>query len=276
MKAIDFFSTILYMIRKGTQVNIDINLIYTILIQITTEENNESLRHHHLLETLKYYQQYSSDINKKIELEWLYVSFDKFKSINIESHIIDNPNFFVELVSYVYKPRNSKREDEGLTKDQLENRANNAWKILRKINLFSDHIQEKSLNSDYLISWINQARIRFKEVDREIIGDCNIGQVLSYSPDGEDSIWPHETVRKVLEVVLNEKIENDFLVGKQNQRGIILRDKGGTQEYALAVKYKDDAQKIKFTYPKTSALLSKLAKRYEADGIREDIWEELR
>ena len=61
-----------------------------------------------------------------------------------EKDIILNPKTFVQLVSFVYKPNKKRDEDEGLTEEQINNRASNANYLLDKISLFSkyDDIEE--------------------------------------------------------------------------------------------------------------------------------------
>ncbi|AXX92251.1 hypothetical protein CPU12_01475 [Malaciobacter molluscorum LMG 25693] len=276
MKAVDFVYMVLQLEKKGKIINIDLDLIHQALILLATKDNGENLTHYEIHEVLEYYQNNSTNINKNIELEWIYVSFDDFKPLNIEQKVIESPEFFVELISYIYKSDRGREKEENLTDEQIKIRAETAWKVLEKLSLFSDHIKEKSLNSDYLKDWVIKAQELFKKVDRVKIGDDKIGQILSKSPKGKDDIWPCESVREVLQLSWNKTIETGLLVGKKNQRGFVWRDKGGKQEYKLAKQYKDDAQKIKYKYPKTFELLITLSKWYEDDGKRKDLEEELR
>lgn len=274
MKAIDFFASFLITKKQNIPIDFDLNLLYEILIQTATEDNGEKLKHYDIVEVLEYYQKYSSDKNKKIYLESLYAGFDEFEAITIESEIIENPKFFVDLVTYIYKPKHSQREDEGLTQEQLTNRAEVVWKLLRKISLFAEHIKSKSLDSSYLKEWISKAQYLLKEADRESIGNNEIAQALAKSPIGDDEVWPHEVIREVLEEFADEKIGNDFLIGKQNLRGVHWIN--SENEYKIARQYLEDAEKIKFFYPKTSNLLKELSKRYQEDGKRYELEDELK
>jgi hypothetical protein len=273
MRAIDFFSNILYMQKKGSVIDIDLELLYKILIQVATEDNGENLNHHHLSKTIKYYLKNSADSDNKKSLEWIFIHFDDIKPLNLEKEIIENSKFFVELISYIYKPRNSEREEENLTQEQLINRAKQAQKVIKKIQRIPGENDNNDIDVEFLKSWILEAKNIFKKVDRVSIGNDQIGQLLSKSPKGSDGIWPHESVREVLEESLGDTLETAFLVGKQNQRGMTIRsyDEGGAQEYQLARLYAEDAEKTKFIFPRTSYLLNKLAQWYEADGKREDI-----
>ena len=124
----------------------------------------------------------------------------------------------------------------------------------------------------FLRDWIIEAKKQFKKLDRIDIGDDQIGKLLSYSPKGKDGFWPHEAVREVLEEFLTEKMNTGFQIGKQNQRGVTSRafDDGGEQEYQLAQKYYESAEKLMLLYPRTSKILKDLGDTYHRQAKRED------
>lgn len=59
----------------------------------------------------------------------------KFRSSLLEKEIIANPKSFIELLIFIYKPQNKEYEDTTLTKEQIQNRANNARELLEKSNI---------------------------------------------------------------------------------------------------------------------------------------------
>ena len=104
------------------------------------------------------------------------------------------------------------------------------------------------------------------------IGDDQIGTYLSRSPVGNDGIWPHESVRAVIERTNSEEIEFALKIGRKNSRGVTSRHPyaGGDQERKLAQEYKSDAKKIQLISPRTAGILRAIAKSYESEAKRED------
>ena len=104
--------------------------------------------------------------------------------------------------------------------------------------------------------------------DKEIAASI-CGNIFGKSIVGEDGIFPHEFVRKVLESYSNEKLRNSFLIGKYNSRGV--RTVGdGDDELSIANKYDEAARAIEISYPTTASLLRKIAQdhRYTAKSDR--------
>lgn len=263
MRAIDCFSNVLYMQKKGLVVEIDLDLIYEMLIQIATEENGENIQHNDISKAIKHFLKNSDEVEKKKTLEWIYINFDDIKPLAIEKIIASSPKDFVELISYIYKPSSSAREDEGYTLEQIKFRADHAYKVVEKMQLIPGQDEKDNIDAEHLKKWVTEAQEMFIETDRVAIGEQCIGQLLAKSPNGTDDIWPHEAIREVFEDCLTDEISTGFLIGKRNLRGVVWRGSGGEQEYALSKRYRDDAEKIKFTYPNTFQLLSKLANEYE-------------
>jgi len=274
MKAISFISNFFYMMKKN-ELNIDINLIAKVLTEI--EPNEEKLNSHAISRIIEFLQSANLELNKIQMLEWKYLKLNQFKPIHWEKDIITNPKSFVQLVSFAYKPNKKRDENEGLTKEQISNRASNAYCLLDKISLFSKNDDTEELNSKKLEAWISEARQMFRDIDRTDIGDNRIGELLAKSPKGKDNIFPCEVTRDVLNEISNDTIDTAFLIGKQKLRELPTRayDDSGEQEYELAEMYKKYADELKYTHPKVSSLLKKLSEVYVKDGERHDLSNEL-
>ena len=99
----------------------------------------------------------------------------------------------------------------------------------------------------------------------------------SYSPQLPDGTWPCEEVRDIIEEIQSFGIENGLRIGKCNQRGVIMRGKGGKQEWDLAKKYRALADQVRTSWPRTAGILDSLAKGYEGEAKEWDKqaeWEE--
>jgi hypothetical protein len=130
----------------------------------------------------------------------------------------------------------------------------------------------EDIDKDILNSWVDEARTVFKESGRIGIGDFQIGNFLSCSQVGKDGIWPHESVRNILERIKSEDIENRIVCGRMDARGVTFRHPyaGGSQERELALSYHNNAEKIQLVWPRTAAVLRSIAESYERDADRED------
>jgi hypothetical protein len=130
---------------------------------------------------------------------------------------------------------------------------------------------------NHLGSWILEVRRLAREADRTVIADQQIGQILAYAPsDEEDHGWPSKPIRELIEKLANDQIEAGIAICRFNQRGGFTRAvyDGGTQERGLASKYREWAD-VALRWPRTSALLRRIADDWDAHGKRADMEAEL-
>ena len=115
----------------------------------------------------------------------------------------------------------------------------------------------------------NRCSLIQNKQQREQFCDAHcLGHLLSYSPVGEDGIFPHEAVRDCIEKLHSEKLVNGFIVGKENQRGVHSVT-GGLAEKEIAEKYQSNANALRIMYPQTAAILDKLSECYRAESLYE-------
>ena len=95
-----------------------------------------------------------------------------------------DPDFFVELVSRVYRPKKAPPTAEA--DEQAVAIAQNAWSVL---NAWRPRIDEPGgIDRRNLRFWVERARTELATCDRADIGDHQIGQTLSGSPVGADGV----------------------------------------------------------------------------------------
>jgi hypothetical protein len=100
------------------------------------------------------------------------------------------------------------------------------------------------------------------------IGDEHIGKVLASAPAEADGVWPAKPVRESLEAARSREMELGILMGIQNNRGVTRRGllDGGVQERSIAKLYWDWAKATQLEWPRTSALLERIAQSFEEHG----------
>jgi hypothetical protein len=147
-----------------------------------------------------------------------------------------------------------------------------AYHLLRSWNTSPGVAPDGEADETYLLDWIANAQKACADIDRVIVGDEAIGQMLSSAPVGTDGIWPHEIVRAALETYGNENIERGFSIGRRNGRGFTWRAAyaGGDQEREIATQYNADAAVLAPDWPLTAAVLRRLGETYTHDAKRED------
>ncbi|GEM_PF-632121 len=269
-------------------VSLDCNLLVRILKKIASTNYPNSkqsitkaelisaiqIRDHNILSAIEYIQEQGQLPKEEIvQIEWTYLPFLKYNSLKsvkplyLEEKILNDPEFFVHLLSLVFEP-----ETEGdLTATSKKVRAKNVWLLLSMISEIPGQ-QESSINSEKLREWIHKAREYLEKLEILEIGDNQIGTILSNSPLGTDEIWPHEVVRDIIEELRSPVLEHAFEVGKWNLRGATTRlpFDGGKQERDLAKEYNDYAEKLALQWPRTSEIMRSLKRSYEHYADKED------
>jgi hypothetical protein len=220
--------------------------------------------------------------NKEVmeKLEWKFISVlsdDLWHRlpISLNEEIIGNPDLYVEILCYLYKPENDedmeKKEIDGLTDEQIKHRSNNAYNFLRAINKLPGADKEGIIDYDILKSWIDKVFEICEKMKRVYAGHYNVGQFISKSLP-IDGIWPQESICKVLEDYKNTDIDSGFYISVVNSRGTTSRGmfEGGQQERDEAKVYSDYAKKINPKFQRAFKVLKELENSYKYDANRID------
>ena len=150
-------------------------------------------------------------------------------------------------------------------------RAHHAYDLLSSWHTIPGTRPDGTINQDDLFAWVDRARAACE--GRRNACDTHIGQVLAYAPTGGDGLWPHESVRALIEYVNTRALKDGFRTGVLNKRGVTIRDPfaGGAQERVLAQQYRTWAQSLAPANPRTAAVLSEIADDYEREAHAEDV-----
>ncbi|HSH59618.1 MAG TPA: hypothetical protein VK988_08270 [Acidimicrobiales bacterium] len=185
----------------------------------------------------------------------------------------DNPEFFVEVVCAVYRSRNEDKEpdsdDSG--EEQRQARAHNGYRLLSSWN-HPPGFTGDAIDDERLRRWLPEAERLLRERGRLEVGLVHFGQVLASAPPDNDTTWPPRVVRDLLEELHSEEVEIGLATELLSRRGVSSRglEEGGAQESSLAMKYRSDADRFADEWPRTAAVLRRLANSYEADARRNE------
>lgn len=186
-----------------------------------------------------------------------------------------NPEFFVEIVTYAYVAEDEEPlelSESELARGQVSLTLLHSWKALPGLD------DDGSTDPDELVNWVFRARELLSARGREGIGDILIGRQLRYASAGQDGAWPAEPLRDLIERLANEEIEQGLITEVLNSRGMTTRSltEGGEQERALEAEYQSYAAVVGDRWPRTAAILRRVANIYGHRARREDTEAELR
>ncbi|MCK4431368.1 MAG: hypothetical protein KAW19_08690, partial [Candidatus Aminicenantes bacterium] len=257
------------------------DLITELLQKAATEKSKEDfhVQSYHI-ETLFEMLDKSGDIKEEeiARLEWLYLPILAGVGSGrppkmLHKELSNNPEFFAEVIKYIYKPKNEdKKDEESLPQELIEQRAHLAWKLLHGWKTIPGSDNNGQIEYEKLKIWVDKARELCEKVDRKEVGDSHIGQVLAHAElEGED-VWPPEAVCKIIDKIQSNELDSGFSMGIYNKRGAVTKSpfEGGRQERAFAEQFRLYADKWAIRYPKTAAILTKIAEGYENEAKRED------
>ena len=144
---------------------------------------------------------------------------------------------------------------------------------MKTINQLPGQLNPTDIDKNQLQEWILRVREGCSRKNRKEVCDNKIGELLSLSPVGKDGVWPHEAIRDVIERFESSELEIGLETGRYNLRGVTGRawKEGGEQERKIAEQYEHQAEKIKFEFPRTNAVLLRLAQSYRRDAV---FWDE--
>lgn len=216
------------------------------------------------------------ELGELMNLEWIYFGVLQYQAqhdLVIYQHLISEPELLLQLISLIYIPEGESKEDRPAPSQAERDAANQAWSILHDWKPFARTPANQMLSPERLRSIVERIRTLAAERRHSGIVDDHLGKALASAPAGTDGVWPHESVRAVLEAYPSEALMDGFVVGRRNLRGITTRSPadGGQQERDLTAQYAAWQRALAVKSPRTSALLGRLAEEYRTEANREDV-----
>lgn len=101
-----------------------------------------------------------------------------------------------------------------------------------------------------------------------------LGGILGRSIKGEDDIFPHETIRDLLEALDSEKLDREVSIGYLNNRGArAITD--GTNQKRQGNQFMEISRSMAITYPHTASILRDIAEDYMGEARYDRLYSEL-
>jgi hypothetical protein len=209
-------------------------------------------------------------------LEWAYCPVLRHSERSLSAlhrRLASKPEFFAEVIGIIYRPdpESGVPEAPADSPERREEMFERAYQLLTSWNRIPGH-DGGSVDGASLEQWIKEARRNCAAAGRAAVGDRHIGSMLAHAPAEADAVWPAIPVRDAIEVFRSADIERGVLTGLIQKRGPTWRamNDGGDQERELSAHYRRSSEATRIDWPRTSAMLERIAQYYEGEGRQHD------
>nr|WP_311466916.1 hypothetical protein [uncultured Porphyromonas sp.] len=213
------------------------------------------------------------------ELETLYLSLltrdgTQAGVPHLEEELASNPESFVQLLKWLYQPKNKDRqreEQEGLSEEQVYNAARRADLMLEAWKKIPGMQEDGTIDEAELREWIDVARALARECDRLEVADIHIGQLLAKYPKDSPN-WPQRTIFQMIEDINTKEIKEGYSVGMLKKQGVTIRGvfDGGGIEHERAGYFGELASELMCDYPNVAEVFQRLQDDYGRQGNSHD------
>jgi len=215
------------------------------------------------------------DHSALINLEWLYLPIlDSYASKRnpkvLQDELANNPDFFIDVIKWVYKPKDEdimEKERKDLSDEIIQNRAKQAYHLLHSWKKIPGMKSNNSIDKTELQTWINRTRELAQKVARLDVADMHIGQVLAQYPENIPE-WPQEKIFEIIEEINSDSLNRNYSSAMFNKRGSSTRGPfdGGDIERGHAQYFEKLANEYKDKFPIVSEIFRRLSDSYLIDA----------
>ena len=254
------------------------NLLSEMLRKAGTEESSETTRfEEYEIERIFEALDNREDIEKStlIQLEWIYLPIlDSYGTrrdpINLEEELANNPEFFIDVLKWIYIPEDKtllEEERKGITDEVVQSNAKQSYHLLNSWKKIPGMKDDTSIDELELKSWIEKVRELAKTVSRLEVADMNIGKVLAQYPENIPE-WPQETIFKIIEDINSDSLKSNYSSALFNKGGVFWRGAfdGGDTEKEKATYFEKLEKKFRNKYPNVAEIFKGLSEDYLLDA----------
>ena len=185
---------------------------------------------------------------------------------HLEEELAINPESFIQLLKWLYKPKDEDRqrkEQEGLSEEQILNAATRSRLMLEAWKKIPGMQEDGTIDGIKLREWIDEARTLARECGRLEVADSRIGQLLAKYPERSPH-WPARTIFQVIEDINTEKLKTGYSIGMRNKQGVTVRGAfdGGSIERERAEYFGALASEHMCDYPNVAEVFQRLQNDY--------------
>lgn len=223
----------------------------------------------------------ANNVNEEQQQEIAEKALD-YGKINILAGILDQSS--TEIFKAVYTDQWGKLSTELYEEGLIENLNEGAtqYYFFHPINLIqyieNNHSRLFEISNKYILpacAYNDQISLaRFAETLVKSDQAYLLGSILGQSPKGSDEIFPHESIRDLLEQLNNDKVDLEVYTGYVNSRGARwVRD--GSDQKQLGELIEHQSHLLEVTHPHTATVLRYIARGYMREAQYDHLHAEL-
>ena len=228
---------------------------------------NAPINHHSLsvyIEQL--HERKDTDRDLLFQLEWVFLPilrYDHRKDslILLNERLLNDPNFVVELLSYLYISDNEEQQEKEPTDAERQN-AQRAFYLFNQWKMIPGEEENNTLNEEVLADWVKAVLQKASECGQYKHACSHLGQLFSYFPERTE-----EAVKlfAIIEPIEEKSFYSSYNAGLFNKRGLTSRGpyEGGEIERGNASKFKELYEKYSKRFPRVSKVFKDLSEQYE-------------
>lgn len=240
---------------------------------LTTEEKPRSIDSNDIIETIKFLQEVEGiEPDELFRIEWAYLKLLDRHSGGypklLEQRLANDPHFFCEIISLVYKSNYDDSPKEDLSEEN-KNIAQNAFHLLWNWKTPPGSKDDGSFDGEHLKNWFNEVKKSTEKSGHLEIALQTLGQVLiNVSPD-QDGLLIDKSAAEILNRKDAKEVRRGYYTALINSRGVYTYS-AGKEELELAKSYHEKADKAENRgYYRLAKTLRDLSKSYEKQAERE-------
>jgi hypothetical protein len=196
------------------------------------------------------------------------------QGLTIHEFMAAEPDFFVDVLCDAFLPAHRDKSEDAKLTSKERTRAQAAYRLLGGMEIVPGQGEGNDIDEDALRRWVDGVRKKAAEVDRAVLADQQIGNILAHTrEDPEDGGWPHRVVRNLIDDLAADDIDLGLTIERHKMRGVTTKAlyEGGDQERDLARQYRRWADVSRTRWPRIARVLEIIAQGWEEYGRQEDI-----
>lgn len=202
-----------------------------------------------------------NDLNKcyKIAITEIYFkNIMEWKQMKCTQHIFKNDaKSYAEIIDIVFLHEGENKEDIQENQQKLSTYMFDLYYCA----LFCPCEKNGDVNLEELKEWVEKFKENLKYQKQYHLLGHQLGRLFAYSPIGKDGYYPHESIRYIIEELEDDTLRSSYVISEVNKRGVYSPDAGKT-EREMALKYKENADYIRWMYPESAKIYDELYETY--------------
>lgn len=204
---------------------------------------------------------------KVAEVEILYHEILDWEQMKCTKRAMQkNPEIYAEMIDWIFI-KDGQEEKE--ISEEKQKRWEHIYRLFDKAH-FCPAEHNGVVDEADLRTWVTEFKKLLAKQEQSQLFERLLGRILAYSPIGSDDYYPCEAVRKIIEEYYDDSLKRSYAMSIFNMRGIF-SPTAGKEEMEISRKYKENAEAIRRSSPKTASIYDYLSNdyRYEAEYARE-------